>query len=122
MAILITDVDLISTDALGGQGNRESLIAAFSPDGTKVAFRSYASNLVAGDTNATSDIFLKDLTTGAITLLSADSLGAQGNGTTSDIAFSPDGTKILLRSAASNLTPGDTNGTWDIFLKDLTTG
>lgn len=122
MAILITDADLISTDAFGGQGNRESLIAAFSPDGTKVAFRSYASNLVAGDTNATSDIFLKDLTTGAITLLSADSLGIQGNGTTSDISFSPDGTKILLRSAASNLTPGDTNGTWDIFLKDLTTG
>jgi len=122
MAILITDVDLISTDALGGQGNRESLIPAFSPDGTKVAFRSSASNLVAGDTNATSDIFLKDLTTGAITLLSADSLGIQGSGTTSDISFSPDGTKILLRSAASNLTPGDTNGTWDIFLKDLTTG
>ena len=112
----------ISTDAAGGQANYDSLSPVFSPDGTKVAFYSYASNLVSGDTNDTYDIFVKDLTTGAITRVSTDASGAQANGSSYRPVFSPDGTKVAFYSYGSNLVPGDTNGATDIFIKDLTTG
>lgn len=111
----------ISTDAAGGQANYDSLSPVFSPDGTKVAFYSYASNLVPGDTNGTYDIFVKDLTTGAITRVSTDARGAQANGSSYRPVFSPDGTKVAFYSYGSNLVPGDTNGASDIFVKDLTT-
>ncbi|MFG1339985.1 VCBS domain-containing protein [Xanthobacter autotrophicus] len=115
-------VTRVSTDAAGTQGNYDSYSPVFSPDGTKVAFWSFASNLVAGDTNNTEDIFVKDLTTGAITRVSTDAAGVQGNSESSGPVFSPDGTKVAFFSGASNLVAGDTNGTYDIFVKDLTTG
>ena len=58
-----------------GQGNGFSLRPSLSANGTKVAFDSFATNLVAGDTNEVTDVFVKDLTTGAVTLAS---LGAGG--------------------------------------------
>lgn len=122
MAILITDVELVSTDSFGGQGDGHSVLGSFSPDGTKIAFRSSASNLVAGDTNGNEDVFIKDLTTGVVILAGTNSFGAQGNGGTVDIKFSPDGSKIIFRSNSSNLVAGDSNGWDDYFLKDLTTG
>lgn len=88
MAILITDVELVSTDSFGGQGDGHSVLGSFSPDGTKIAFRSSASNLVAGDTNGNEDVFIKDLTTGVVILAGTNSFGAQGNGGTVDIKFS----------------------------------
>ena len=112
----------ISTDAAGGQGNSDSYGPVFSPDGTKVAFYSYASNLVPGDGNGAGDIFVKDLTTGVITRISTDASGAQADGFSYEPVFSPDGTKVAFSSGASNLVPGDTNGAHDIFVKDLTTG
>lgn len=91
----------------------------FSPDGTKVLFRSGATNLVSGDTNNIDDIFLKDLITGTTTRISTDSNGNQVNGRSEDAHFSPDGTKVIFTSYASNLVPGDTNGVPDVFVKDL---
>jgi Tol biopolymer transport system component len=52
----------VSTAADGTQGNSSSLSPVFSPDGSKIAFTSFASNLVAGDTNAATDIFVVTLT------------------------------------------------------------
>jgi len=111
-----------STDAMGVGGNSSSYLPVLSPDGTKVAFTSNASNLVPGDTNGTEDIFLKTLATGAIARISTDAAGAQANGGSSNPVFSPDGTKVAFASGASNLVPGDTNGTSDIFVKTLATG
>ena len=114
-------IERISTDAAGVQGNEASSNAAFSPDGAKVVFASVATNLVPGDTNREYDIFVKNLITNAITRVSTDAAGAQGNGGSAFSVFSPDGTKVAFSSSASNLVPGDTNGARDIFVKNLIT-
>lgn len=109
-------VTLVSTDGVGGHANGGSLYPVFSPDGAKVAFYSFASNLVVGDTNGTPDIFIKDLMTGEVTLITTDGAGGQVTGNSENIVFSPDGTKISFNSDASNLVTDDTNGAWDVFV------
>ncbi len=117
---------LLSTNSLGQQGNNFSVRGALSADGTKVVFNSLATNMVAGDTNGVYDVFVKDLNTGVVTLVSANAAGVIGNaesGSSSFAArFSPDGTKVMFESAATNLVAGDTNNAIDIFIKDLATG
>ena len=99
-----------------------AILSGFSPDGDKVAFTSSAPNLVAGDTNGVDDLFIKTLSSGALTRVSTDSAGNEANGLSAELVFSPDGTKIMFYSAASNLVVSDTNGAGDLFIKDLTTG
>jgi Tol biopolymer transport system component len=106
------DLTLITPGA-----NSLSLEPSISADGTKVAFWSLASNLVPDDTNDDFDVFLKDLQTGQLTLLTP---GA--NGPSVHAVISGDGTKVAFQSVASNLVPGDTNGAADIFIKNLVTG
>lgn len=112
-----------STAADGTQGNSSSIYEpSLSADGRFVAFGSYASNLVLGDTNGQSDIFVKDLTTGAITLASTAADGTKTNAGSSRLSLSGDGHYVAFVSSASNLVAGDTNGADDIFVKNLTTG
>ncbi|MFD1281513.1 Hint domain-containing protein, partial [Methylobacterium goesingense] len=116
-------VTLVSTSSAGVQGNSTSNTASISADGTRVAFQSSASNLVAGDTNGQQDIFVKDLTTGTTTRVSTDSTGAQTtSGTSTTPSISADGTRVAFQSGATNLVAGDTNGLTDVFVKNLTTG
>ncbi|MET3694661.1 Hint domain-containing protein, partial [Methylobacterium goesingense] len=113
---------LVSTDSTGALANNASAIAAISADGTRVAFQSTASNLVDGDTNGTTDVFVKDLGTGTTTRVSTDSAGAQGRGPSTAASISADGTRVAFVSTSNNLVTGDTNGLQDIFVKDLGTG
>jgi VCBS repeat-containing protein len=120
-------VSVVSTDANGVEGNNDSVnpnnssqILMFSPDGTKVVFESAATNLIAAGANGHQHIFIKDLTTGAVTLVSMDANGIQGNGNSTDFTFSPDGTKVAFDSASTNLISGGTTGS-QVFVKDLTT-
>nr|WP_246441644.1 VCBS domain-containing protein [Xanthobacter tagetidis] len=115
-------VTLVSSSSSGTPGNQTSYSHQFSADGTKVLFYSSASNLVAGDINGAADVFVKDLESGAVTLVSSSSSGTPGNGTSYGHQFSADCAKVLFRSYASNLVAGDTNGTYDVFMKDLATG
>ncbi len=112
----------VSTDSLGVQGNSTSSVASISADGRYVAFYSNATNLVAGDTNGASDIFIKDMETGVTTRVSTDSSGVQGNGHSTGVAISADGRYVAFNSNATNLVAGDTNGAPDTFIKDTLTG
>lgn len=105
-----------------GQADNDSAYASFSADGRYAVFESKASNLVAGDTNLTSDIFLKDTQTGGITRLSTNSAGMEGNGGSYWPAISADGRHVVFSSAANNLVPDDTNSKYDVFLKNAQTG
>ncbi|RZU01466.1 WD40 repeat protein [Kribbella rubisoli] len=105
----------------GVQGNGESREGSISADGRYVAFTSFASNLVPGDTNGgEGDVFLRDLKTGRTTLVS---VGSQGQGNLSSVGseISADGSHVAFTSAATNLVVGDTNDTQDVFVRDLRT-
>lgn len=114
---------LVSAAADGTQGNGSSRwVSSISLDGRYVAFESWASNLVPGDTNNKCDIFVKDMETGYISRVSVATGGAEGNGDSRNPAISADGRYVAFESDASNLVPGDTNGAKDIFVHDRLTG
>lgn len=107
----------MSVSAGGSQANGRSFDPAISDDGRMVAFASNATNLVNGDTNGTTDVFLKDWTTGAIERISTSVGGGNANGASTEPALSDDGCTVTFTSAASNLVNGDTNGVTDIFVR-----
>ena len=109
-----------STSGTGGQGNGKSLHPVFSPDETWVQFSSFATNFAAGDTNK-SDVFLKNLRTGELRLISRATSGAS-NGHSFGQGFTGNGRYALFESEASNLVSGDTNGASDVFAYDMQTG
>ncbi|MFC6674097.1 TolB family protein [Marinobacterium aestuariivivens] len=114
----------VSVNSAGVEGNNFSNVPAISADGRFVAFRSGASNLVAGDTNGTGDVFVHDRATGATSRVSVNSSGVEGNGDSArDIpAISADGRFVAFVSGANNLVAGDTNGEEDIFVHDRDIG
>ena len=116
------DITRSSVSSSGVQGNGYSRSADISADGRFVAFRSEASNLVAGDTNGDEDIFLRDTQSGQTTRISVGSGGTQADGGSFYPAISADGRFIAFMSDATNLVSGDTNGLTDIFLYDRQTG
>jgi len=111
-----------SIDSNGAQGDGESNFAAISADGRFVAFTSYSSNLVPGDTNNETDVFVQDRVTGATERVSVDSNGVQGVRGGGSAAISADGRFIAFSSNSSNLVPGDTNSATDGFIHDRITG
>lgn len=112
----------VSVDSAGGQANGLSSFSSVSADGRFVVIESLASNLVGNDTNGNYDIFVHDCSNGATERVSVDSSGAQGNGRSLGVAVSADGRFVVFSSRATNLVPGDTNGTWDVFVRDRATG
>jgi Tol biopolymer transport system component len=117
----------LSVDGHGRQANGGSWFPAISADGRHVAFQSLASNLVRGDTNKLSDVFLRDLATGRTSRVSVDSHGAQARckadscESTSPV-LSANGRFVAFQSSATNLVPHDTNRLGDVFLHDRRTG
>ncbi len=112
----------VSVDSSGGQGNDTSYLPSISADGRFVAFGSLARNLVPGDTNGYTDVFVHDRQIGTTTLVSVDSSGGQGNDTSYDPSISADGRLVAFASYATNLVPGDTNRRLDVFVHDQKSG
>jgi hypothetical protein len=104
-------------------GNGSFDDVAISADGGFVAFESRATNLVAGDTNGVSDIFVHDRITGATERVNVSSTGEQGNDHSFAAgAISGDGRFVVFKSYSSNLVPWDTNGDTDVFVHDRVSG
>src|SRR5919198_703800 len=138
--------ELVSVSSAGVQGNQDSERPSVSADGRFVAFASLSDNLVPGDTNGKSDIFVRDRVTGMTERVSVSSAGRQGTsdvflhdrltGTTVRVSVSStdveasgqegtisgDGKRVAFTSFSDNLVPGDTNFSSDVFVRDLTTG
>lgn len=108
----------ISNGMGGAQSNQDSYTGVISANGRFVAYNSYASNLVAGDTNNDSDVFLLDLSTETTQRVSLTASGTQSTGGSSAVAVSNDGQIIVFGSQAADLVPGDTNGFSDLFVRD----
>ena len=116
------DVERMSTDVNGLQGNGRSLNPTISAGGRFVAFQSAASNLVPSDTIGW-DVFVVDRQTDAIELVSIASDGTQGNRASWNPTISADGRLIAFESFAGNLVLGDVNDAVpDIFVVDWQAG
>ena len=90
------DITRVSVDSSGTQANAGSRHTTISGDGRYVAFASDASNLVDGDTNEATDIFVHDRQTGVTTRVSVDSSGAQANGGSDTPVISNDGRYVAF--------------------------
>jgi Ca2+-binding RTX toxin-like protein len=108
----------VSVASDGTQSNKASQFPSISGDGRYITFYSNANNLVPGDTNKYHDIFVYDRQTKETTRVSVASDGTQSNNSSYESSISGDGRYITFYSDASNLVPGDTNNTTDIFVYD----
>jgi Tol biopolymer transport system component len=114
----------ISLSTTGGNPDKFSQFPAISGDGRYVAFLSDATNLVSGDTNRETDVFLFDRDVGTTARVSVSSSGAQANGKCGYVgmALSRDGSTVAFDSFATNLASGDSTNDLDVFVRDLAAG
>ena len=99
-------------------GNSNCYAHSVSADGRYVAFQSSATNLVEEDTNAHTDIFLRDRVTAVTSRVSVNTGGVQGNNESFDPAISANGRYIAFQSDAFNLIANDANAVEDVFVHD----
>ncbi len=115
---------MVSVASDGTQGTGNPMNPAISADGRYVAFSANDRNLVPGDTNNSTDIFIHDLQTGQTSRVSVASDGTQSNGGSASPALSADERYVAFESSANNLVPGDTHSVdvTDVFVHDRVTG
>jgi len=111
----------VSVRSNGTQADEGSYSPAISGNGRFVAFSSYASNLVAGDSNGTWDVFVHDRETKETRRVSVGSNGAQADGYSNVPAISGNGRFVSFESDATNLVADDTNHVTDVFVHDWET-
>jgi Tol biopolymer transport system component len=110
----------VSVSSSGTQANAFSSYPAISANGRMVAFWSIATNLTAGYVNTFSaDVYVHDRQSGQTTLASTATNGTQGNGDSREPEISADGRFVAFHSLATTLVAADTNGFYDIFVRDL---
>jgi uncharacterized repeat protein (TIGR01451 family) len=120
--------ELISSSSAGALGNQTSELPSISADGRYVAFASLADNLVPGDTNVSSDIFVRDRQTGVTERVSVSSSGREGDNNSGLLeglggpSISADGRFVAFDSNATNLVKQDRNNAEDVFVRDRLTG
>jgi Tol biopolymer transport system component/Ca2+-binding RTX toxin-like protein len=114
--------DLVSASASGAAAG-DSTTGSISADGNVVAFSSSASNLVAGDTNGTTDVYVRNLATGQLSWASTKPDGAVLGGPSYAPALSGDGRYVAFASRAPGVTAGSAAAARArIYRKDLATG
>ncbi|MBN2492086.1 MAG: PD40 domain-containing protein [Planctomycetes bacterium] len=114
----------LSRVSLGNQGqqaNASSGYPSLSTAARCVAFETTSANLVPGDTNGVTDIFVRDLGAGQVTRVSVSSQGAEGDDHCTRARISADGRYVVFQSRATNLVPCDTNRCADVFHHDRQT-
>src|SRR5262245_13165307 len=99
-------IELVSVADDGTPGNDWSSECAGSDDGTRIAFSSRGTNLVAGDTNGFQDIFVRDRAAGTTIRVSVATDGTQANGDCYGPRISGDGAFVVFHSFATTLVPG----------------
>jgi hypothetical protein len=120
----VTELVSVNRDGIRS-GNRESFGPVLSADGRFVGFSSYGSDLVANDNNGEGDAFLRDRQTRTTMLVSINRSGTSSGNGYSQFAhlIGTGGRLVAFGSSASNLVAeNDTNGGYDVFVRDLQTG
>ncbi len=109
---------IVSVASDGSPANNWSGWPSVSENGRYVAFKSWAEHLVENDTNAWSDIFVRDTLTGETTRVSVATDETQADNYSNFPSISADGRYVAFDSCASNLVKDDYNERFDIFLHD----
>jgi Tol biopolymer transport system component len=115
----VAQVALVSSSAAGLGGDGGSMAPSVSGDGTLVAFNSEATNLDPLDSDPLMDVYVKNVVTGAVEVVSVDVSGVPAGG--AGPAISSDGRYVSFTSLSANLVTGDTNRNYDVFVRDLWT-
>ena len=106
----------VSSD--GAEANAISFHPSLNQDGSIVAFKSEASNLVDGDFNGQPDIFVHDCVTGVTERVSISNRGAEADDIAIPPSLSRDGNRVAFGSFASTLAEVATNGRSQIYVRD----
>jgi Tol biopolymer transport system component len=128
----ITRVSVSSSGTQAGSATTafpDSRDAKISGDGKTVVFNSDADNLVTGDTNGISDIFLRSLTRNTTTRISVGPHGEQAT----RAGASPEGSEFpsisangktvaYIGSQITGIVPEDTGGSTQIYVYNRVTG
>lgn len=118
-------VGRISIPRIGSEttpGSAPATAPSIADDGLWVAFTSAGGDLVAGDSNGSSDVFVRSLAGRTTTRASLTDADAQSTGTATQPAISGDGRFVAFTSTGSDLVVGDTNGVADVFVRDRVAG
>ncbi len=116
-------VKLVSQATNGAQpgAGSDTYEADVSADGRFAVFDSDSDGFVSDDDNGVKDVFYRDLETGITTRISVDAEGKQGSRGSRSPSMSDDGRYVAFLSGAA-LVPDDTNGSQDIYLRDMVEG
>jgi hypothetical protein len=134
--LIITNYDIVVIDALfdveslasinimgTGGGNGPSRSPVLSSDGRFVVFKSQATDLVSGDNNGVTDLFVRDMVLGQSMLVSLNQSGMSGgNRLSGNPVMGADGHTVIFESFASDLTSNDFNESKDLFALRLGAG
>jgi Tol biopolymer transport system component len=115
----------VSVSTSGTQGNEYSAYPSISADGRFVLFEGFATNLVPGDGNGATDLFVRDRQLGSTERVSVATGGVEGNSASFGNTIgriSADGRFVVFDSLATNMVAGDTNGQGDVFVHDRQLG
>jgi Tol biopolymer transport system component len=107
----------VSLSSTGGQLEGDSENPTISADGRYVGFATRAANAVPGDTNGAEDVFVRDRLLGRTIRASVSTAGAQGDDDSAYPRMSGTGRSVVFGSRATNLVPGDTNESTDVFVR-----
>src|SRR4051794_10701088 len=116
-----TLTELVSANSSGASANGFGGLGSLSADARYVAWDDDSTNLVPGDTNGSTDAFVRDMITDLTERVDVSTAGAQANGVVNTPpSISRDGRYVAFSSDANNLVAGDTNGVADVFVRDRT--
>ncbi len=104
------------TGAPANDSRGESYGAALSGDGRYVAFTSFANDLLDGDLNTWQEVYLRDMTSGTVSRIAANSAGIFGTASSYGPSVTPDGAHVAFGASADNLVNLDTNNSDDVFV------
>ncbi|MGF1566692.1 MAG: hypothetical protein ACFCVD_01215 [Nodosilinea sp.] len=114
---------VISLGALGALADGDSFAPSISGDGRYIAFVSQARNLSVSDIDIADDVYVYDIQTGSLRLISVSTGGTKGNSSSVEALIANDGQSVVFTSFATNLVAAaDTNQAGDVFLHNLATG
>lgn len=110
----------ISVTGNGSEIHGDCSHPSISDNGAGIVFTSAAADVVSGDTNGSTDAFMRDVKGRTTTRVSVSSNGAQLKYGATFASIAPDGHTVAFESSSPDVVSGDTNGAYDVFLYDVT--